>query len=122
MDMAGVYGNIGSRADYFVTLDKAIQRSKALLAKQAQYSVIENIDMQLDAMRRWSANDRSPTDEERKHVSIGLIAVRELVDTGDPAMDEYADWLAELNNYFEDWPTDKEAAEADADAFWNDHD
>jgi hypothetical protein len=122
MDMAGVYGNIGSRADYFVTLDKAIQRSKALLAKQAQYSVIENIDMQLDAMRRWSANDRSPTDEERKRVSIGLIAVRELVDTGDPAMDEYADWLAELNNYFEDWPTDKEAAEADADAFWNDHD
>ena len=78
--------------------------------------------MQLGAMRRWSANDRSPTDEERKHVSIGLIAVRELVDTGDPAMDEYADWLAELNNYFEDWPTDKEAAEADADAFWSDDD
>ena len=95
MDMAGVYGNTGSRADYFVTLDKAIQRSKALLAKQAQYSVIENIDMQLDAMRRWSANDRSPTDEERKRVSIGLIAVRELVDTGDPAMDEYAERISE---------------------------
>ena len=40
---------------------------------------------------------------------MGLIAARELSErTGE--VNKFAEKLSSLNNYFEDWPTDEEAA------------
>ena len=45
---------------------------------QPDSPLIDTIDTQLDAMERWTAAGREPAEDERKTISIGLIAVREL--------------------------------------------
>ena len=44
---------------------------------------IEVIDTQLDAMQRWTANGREPAADERKTISVGVIAARNLDAEGD---------------------------------------
>lgn len=59
---------------------------------------------------------RDPTEEPHKRIDVGMIAVRELKNaTGVEA--DLADKLSELNNYFEDWPTDGQATNASDDDF-----
>lgn len=69
----------------------------------------DSIVAQLDAMRAWTANGRTPTPEERDSIDIGLRAIREM----DPPMDdveaEYAECLVQLAGYFEEWPDDRPA-------------
>jgi len=63
--------------------------------------------VQLDAMLRWSANDRTPTKDERQRVTIGTVAVRELEPAYDPAIYDLTQRLHELNGYFREWPLAK---------------
>lgn len=117
--MAGEYGEIDSRADFHRVLGEAQKMIGDLLRANPKFPPFEVIDTELDAMWRWTQNDREPTEDERKSIDIGLIAVRELDNSGDENIEALVSKLHALNNYFEDWPTDDEAANATDDDFFD---
>lgn len=116
--MGGVYGKINSRDDFFQMLDEARKITGDMLRVQPKNWTIESIDTQLDAMQRWTQNDREPTQDERDSITIGLLAVRQLDADRQDQSGQLARMLYDLNNYFDDWPTDDEAASATDDDFW----
>jgi hypothetical protein len=116
--MAGVYGEIGSRAEYHRVLREATEIARRILAQSPNDGTMKRIHKQLDAMKRWTDNGREPSSSERRNIDVGLLAARELSEaTGEGA--ELAQKLCALNNYFEDWPTDDEAASATDDDFFD---
>jgi hypothetical protein len=116
--MGGLYGDIDSRADFERVLKEARAITHGMLKVQPNNPVIETIDTQLDAMERWTAAGREPTEDERKTISVGLIAVRELDAARRDESGELANKLYELDNYFKEWPTDGQAANATDADYW----
>jgi hypothetical protein len=117
--MAGQYGEIDSRADYHRVLGEAANSVTRMLARTPADAPLLRINKQLAAMKRWTDNGRAPSDGERRNIDVGLIAVRELSEpTGE--VSDLAQKLFVLNNYFEDWPTDAEAASATDEDFDDD--
>ena len=109
--MAGEYGEIDSRVGYYRVLEEAIDLVQNILTRRPDDEMMQLIFEELNAMRRWSADERIPTDEERGSINVGLVAVRKLSEaTGEEGA--LVRKLFALNNYFEDWPTDHEAATA----------
>ncbi|MEJ7729660.1 MAG: hypothetical protein WKG00_10615 [Polyangiaceae bacterium] len=117
--MAGVYGEIDSRADFHRVLDEAIATAKKFLAQAPDDLTVEVIDTQLDAIRRWTAQGRAPTQDERKSLDMGLRAVRELEPTEDVERYSWIQKLYALESYVEDWPDDATAASATDDDWWD---
>lgn len=117
--MAGVYGEINSRADYHRVLSEALDVTRRILAKQPNYAVMRRIHTELNAMKKWTENDREPSKSERESVDVGLIAAREFENTKGE-LTVLADKLYCLNNYFEVWPTDEKAATATDEEFFED--
>ncbi len=117
--MAGVYGEINSRVDFNRVLHDASIIARGILTRTPQDATMQRILKQLDAMARWNSNGRTPTDGERRSVDVGLIAAREF-DGATGELNELAEKLFSLNNYFEDWPTDEEAASATDEEFFED--
>lgn len=118
--MAGVYGRLNSRADFFRVLAEAIATARRGLAIEPNSPVTQIALRQLEAMQAWTANGRTPTAAEQNRIDVGVLAGRELSDTGRPETDEWVQQLTELDNYFQGWPSDAEAAtstEADILAF-----
>ena len=107
--MAGDYGEINSRVDFHRVLGEALDAVRNILAGTPDFEVMQRIAQELEAMEEWSKDGRTPSDEERGSIDIGLVAVRELDGAPFPVGD-LTERLSELNNYFEDWPTDEEAA------------
>jgi hypothetical protein len=118
--MAGVYGEINSRADFQAVLDQAIADGKALLAQRPGDETIDVIVRQLEAVKTWSANGRTPTKEERESIDMGVRASREL--EGDDEAYVWTRALYALDAYIEDWPSDEKAANATDDDFWDSDD
>jgi hypothetical protein len=116
--MAGVYGEINSRADFQSVLDKAITDGKALLAKRPGDETIDVIVRQLEAVKIWSANGRTPIKEERETIDMGVRASREL--EGDDDAYAWTRAIYALDAYIEDWPSDEKAANATDDDFFDD--
>lgn len=120
--MAGVYGTINSRVDFHRVLDEASIIVRGIRTRTPQDPTVQRILKQLDAMARWSSHGRTPSDGERRSIDVGLIAAREF-DGARGELNDLAEKLFSLNNYFEDWPTDEQAASAtDEDYFDNDED
>jgi hypothetical protein len=109
--MAGVYGKLNSRADYYRTLDEALATADYYLSFGPN-PPIELIKTQLSAMKQWTANGRAPLDDEKDQVDVGVIALREVKEgnPGDQRADEWASQLTALDAYFEGWPSDDLAA------------
>ena len=80
---------------------------------------IEVIDTELDAVQRWTAGGRTPSDDERKGLDMGLRVVRELEPITDPVMHAWAQKLYAIESYMEDWPDDATAASATDDDWWD---
>lgn len=116
--MAGVYGDINSRDDFFKMLGEAQAITGRMLKDQPKNMTIESIDTQLDAMWRWTQNGRAPLQDERESIRIGLLAVRELDAEAQDESGELARKLFALNNYFDDWPSDDDAANATDADYW----
>ena len=117
--MSGVYGAINSRDDFFATLDRTLHEAQKYYVAQPGDTAQVKILAQLKAMKQMTAGGRTPTETERASIDIGLIAVREFEETNDPDLAQFAQDLGILNNYFEDWPTDEQAANATDDDFWD---
>jgi hypothetical protein len=117
--MAGAYGEINSKGDYRRVLGEATDISRRLLKQKPEYPTMQRILKQLDAMKRWTDKGREPTEGERRNIDVGLVAAREF--SGEAGeLGELAQKLFALNNYFEDWPTDEEAASATDEDFLDD--
>lgn len=116
--MGGVYGEINSRDDFFRVLDEARALARGILNASPKNKVMESIDTQLDAMWRWTQGGREPLDDEKKSICVGLLAVRELDQDAKDESGVLCNKLYALNNYFEEWPTDDEAASATDADYW----
>jgi hypothetical protein len=114
--MAGLYGEINSKLDYQRVLREATDVVTGILARTPNNAIMRSIHKQLAAMKRWTDSGRKPTEIERRNIDVGLIAARELSDEAGE-IGELAKKLFVLNNYFEDWPTDAEAARANDEDF-----
>ena len=117
--MAGEYGEINSRVDYHRVLSEATEIVTRMLARTPSDGPMQRIGKQLAAMKRWTEGGRSPSDNERRNIDVGLIAARELLETTGEASD-LTEKLLILNNYFEDWPTDAETSSATDEDFDDD--
>ena len=117
--MAGEYGEINSRVDYHRVLGEATDIVRSILTRTPADATMQRINKQLEAMKRWTGSGRKPTENERRNIDVGLVAAREFSETtGEPA--DLSQKLFVLNNYFEDWPTDAEAASASDEDFLDD--
>jgi hypothetical protein len=102
---------IQSRQDFHRVLQDAIRQVGDRIKKvQGKSGALDEIEFQLDAMWRWTVDDRTPTEDERKEISVGLIAVRELEPVDTPEEQEFVTNLHELNYYFDNWPDDPNVA------------
>jgi hypothetical protein len=75
--VSGVYGEIDSRADFERVLGEATEIAHRVL-KLGRNPIMEAIVQQLDAIGRWTSAGRAPSEGERREITLGLIAVREL--------------------------------------------
>jgi hypothetical protein len=104
---------IKSREDFFRVLDEALAQILERLKKMPNFDPYQMIENELDAMKRWTAGGRTPTEQEREWVDIGVITIRELepAETGEDY--DFNNLLHELNYYFSNWPDDPGVAAED---------
>lgn len=93
-----------NRADFFEVLEQTRVEVEGLVNKDAPPGPLASIAKQLGVIKSQTANGRTPTEDERDAISIGLIAVRELEPASDEAMSNLMKRLHELNGYFREWP------------------
>ena len=115
MKICDQYRYIKNRADFFASLDEATRCTADLLERSPKDPFVNSILVQLDAIKRWTADGRVPTEHERKSLTVGQILVRELEP---PPTDELAAWVnrvREVAAYFSDWLDDATFATIDED-------
>lgn len=96
---------IKSRAQFFDVLQELIQQAEAHLKKE-KWPTLEDMLMQLYAVRKWTANGRKPTFDERKSFTAGTAASREFEGTNDMAWYDFSQKMMELSLYLKCWRTD----------------
>jgi hypothetical protein len=116
--VGGVFGEIDSREAFFRVLAEARALTADLVRASPAHGVARSLAGQLDAMKQWTDAGRAPTDEERGRITVGLIAARELDQPHDARIVALAAKLHALQQYFEAWPSDAEAASATDDDYW----
>lgn len=109
--MAGIFGDIDNRADFFRELAKATAQVKLVISQHPKDFNFQAVLTQLEAIAQWTANDRTPTKEERGKIGMGLRLHREYEVTNDLEIAKLKDIVTSVNNYFEYWPDDKTASD-----------
>jgi hypothetical protein len=94
------------RKDFFDVLDETRREAEALAQQAHGFAPLRSIADQLGAMQSMTAQGRTPTEDERDSISVGLIAVRELEPATDAQMADFNARLHELEGYFREWPAD----------------
>jgi hypothetical protein len=97
---------ISSRNDFQAALAEAIAVVGDLVRAAPRFEPYQEIEMQLDAMRRWTADGREPTPDERASINIGLVIIRELDPQPDPPTYAKYELLRACHHYFRQWPPD----------------
>ena len=115
--MAGVYGEINSRADFFNALSDATATVSGMLKSAPGEETLAAILRQLQAIAGWTANGREPKRDERESIDIAVRASREY--EGETRMYGLTRRLYAIDSYFADWPTDERAANATDDDFFD---
>ena len=107
--MTGIDNNyVKNRADFFRVLGEAQQKTGELMKVYPKSPTLDSIEIQLDAMWRWTVDDRTPTLDERKSITIGKVVNREMEPAATDELYVYMQKLYELSAYFKDWMTDEE--------------
>ncbi|MDI1484108.1 immunity protein Tsi6 family protein [Polyangium sp. y55x31] len=95
---------LDNRKDFFDVLAQTQIEAEARFQGAPRSVTYESIARQLAAMQSMTAKGRTPTEDERESITIGLLAVRELEPTQDPDLADFIERLHELNGYFTAWP------------------
>jgi len=106
----GEYADIDSRAKFRVRLAEVLALANKCLARTPGDPALASIARQLEAMTRNTANDRDPTETERRGISAGVIAVRELRGSPDNDVAKLDDAIHAVVTFYSDWPEDSVAA------------
>ena len=93
---------VTSRDDFAVVLEQAIAATRRMLCG-GDFLPLRSIAMQLDAMAKWTAGGRTPTDEERSAIQLGVVVFRELEPAQTRELYDYNQRLYELNGFFKEW-------------------
>jgi hypothetical protein len=104
-----MYGDIDSRGAFQKKLDAAIAEAARLLGLYAQNPALTSVLEKLRAMKA-SSERRDPTEDERRRVDVGVVVVRDLDGWPDPDVAKFGRTVHPLAAFYEDWPTDEEAA------------
>ncbi|HVK65785.1 MAG TPA: immunity protein Tsi6 family protein [Polyangium sp.] len=95
---------IDSRKEFFEVLEQTRTEAEARFQRAPRSALYESIARQLDAMQSMTASGRTPTEDERESITIGLLAARELEPAQDLDLADFIERLHELNGYFTAWP------------------
>ena len=102
---------INGRADFFLQLTQA-QREVSMLVQRLPFEApLKAVEHQLASIAEWTANGRTPTAQERKSVTIGLLMFKEYDTSDDDGIYDVRPKLSSLDTYFKFWPDDKTAAD-----------
>jgi len=104
---------IKSRDDFFRVLDDALKKIADRVIKDPSFEPFGAIENQLDAMKRWTAGGREPSEAERQWVDIGVISIRDLEPSETVEEADFSNSLHELNYYFANWPDDPDVPAED---------
>lgn len=103
---------IQNRADFFVLLDQVIADTARLRGGQP-FAPLDSVLIQLEAIKKWTANGRNPAVDERSSLAIGQIIARELEPAANDDLYVYTQKLSEVSFYFELWWDDSMWANMD---------
>ncbi|MDI1436429.1 immunity protein Tsi6 family protein [Polyangium sorediatum] len=95
---------IDSRKEFFEVLEQTRIEAEARFQRAPRSALYESIARQLAAMQSMTESGRTPTEDERESITIGLLAARELEPAQDPDLVDFIERLHELNGYFTAWP------------------
>lgn len=99
------HGSIASRDDFFRVLAEVQGVTRRLLGYSPDEPTLRSIAGQLEAMRRWTAEGRTPRPEERSSLDFGARSARGLAGEG-AILEALARKLFALQDYFVAWPSD----------------
>jgi hypothetical protein len=108
---------VTDRAAFFDQLDLAIAKTKTLIAQNPTWEMLQSFARQLEAMKQWSANGRKPSFDERRTITMGRTAQREIQGTNDLEWYDYMQQITELDSYFKFWRSDAGLATLDTDDY-----
>ena len=91
--------DITNKTQFRTILDKALATTDRDAEVSPSFYLHKVIRPQLELIDRCLKENRAPTIEERKSLSLGQLAVREVEDTDE----EYASWLMALAYAFRHW-------------------
>jgi len=91
--------SIKTRGEFEAELKEAIYQADLLIKKLPKWPAMQTVRRQLEAMRNWTQGGRTPTEDERKKINIGLIAMREFDDE-----EPISSLCHKLNYFFQEWP------------------
>jgi hypothetical protein len=111
------YNIVTDRAAFFDQLDLAIAKTKKLISENPSWEMLHSFARQLDAMKQWSANGRKPAFDERKSITMGRAAQREIQGTNDMEWYDYMQQITELDSYFKFWRSDAGLSTLDTDDY-----
>ncbi len=104
------YGDIDSRAKFRTRVAEVLALAEKCEKKAPQDPSIRSIAEQLRTMKKNTANGRDPSPDERKGITAGLIAIRELEGSPDDDVAKLEERIHDVVSFYEDWPTDDVAA------------
>lgn len=105
------FGLIDDRDSFRKVLADAQARTARILQARPQDTTFGKLSRQLAEMDTSTKNGRDPTRDERKHVDLGLVVVRELDPIEDIEVSELAERLHMLGAYYDEWPPTKKAGD-----------
>lgn len=95
---------IETREEFFEVLARTLEETERRMSELPGFDPLDLIRYQLLSIRGWTAGGREPTEEERRSVNIGLVAVRELATNFEaPEWLDYMDRLHALDYYVSHW-------------------
>jgi hypothetical protein len=110
--MAGIFGDdINDRSDFFRELARAKQVALRVLKRFSGDPSLQAIFTQLEAIEQWTANGRTPTDDERGKVGMAIRMLREFEGPIDPEIFELKKLVLGVDPYFRYWPDDATASD-----------
>jgi hypothetical protein len=116
--MAGLFGSdINNKQDFLKQLETALAECPALIARHPQEDTLRSVQLQLEAIKKWIANDRQPTLEERKSLNMAQRMFREYEMTDEIDISQFRDRISSIHSYVRYWPTDRVANDENNDEY-----
>jgi len=104
--MSKMQRQLNSREEFAAKLQEMLAEVGRLIAEREPNPVLDKVELQLDAVRRWTADGQTPTQEQRRWLELGPYSFSRLdPENKDPELCAIKPWLSELHWYFYDWPT-----------------